>query len=454
MNEWQETSIGELGEVFDGPHATPKTVDSGPIFLGIGSLESGRLILQGTRHVTAEDFKVWTRRVKPQKNDFVFSYETRIGQAAIIPDNLECCLGRRMGLVRLNPSKADARYFLYNYISPKYQDYLKSKTIHGATVDRLAIKEFPQFKITLPPLSEQKSIAAVLGALDDKIENNRQMNETLEGMAQAIFKSWFVDFDPVRAKVDALENGGSDHDARLAAMQAISGKSPEDLAHLKTESPESYAELAATAEAFPSTFTDSPLGNIPEGWEVKTIGDCYKVVMGQSPSGETYNEKSQGTLFYQGRAEFGWRFPTPRLYTTDPKRMAEAGDVLMSVRAPVGDMNIAMNDCCVGRGLSALRHECGNTTFSYYQLNSIKSELDRFNGEGTVFGSINQKDLKNISVITPSDPVLKKFIEKCSALDEIISSSSLEIISLAETRDVLLPKLLSGEIDVSNLGDE
>lgn len=235
MSEWSETTIGAVGMVYDGPHATPKTVDVGPIFLGIGSLENGRVTLSDTRHVTEEDFKVWTRRVKPQKDDIVFSYETRIGQAAIIPDNFECCLGRRMGLIRVDTSRVNPRFFLYNYISPQYQDYLKSKTIYGATVDRLAIKEFPKFTITLPPLPEQKAIASTLGALDDKIELNHRMNATLEAMARTLFKSWFVDFDPTRAKSQ--------------------GRTPEGMD-------------AQTAALFPSAF--SPNG-LPKGWKGGTL---------------------------------------------------------------------------------------------------------------------------------------------------------------------------------------
>jgi restriction endonuclease S subunit len=170
---WQTKRLCEVSDVFDGPHATPKTVDSGPIFLGIGALQDGIINLGETRHVTEEDFKKWTRRVLPQPDDVVFSYETRLGQAAIIPEGLECCLGRRMGLVRFKSGAVAPRFFLYQYLSPAFREFLDSKTIRGATVDRFSIKDFPSFPIAVPPLPEQQRIVGLL-------------DEAFKGLATAI----------------------------------------------------------------------------------------------------------------------------------------------------------------------------------------------------------------------------------------------------------------------------
>lgn len=167
---WVEIPIGEVAEVFDGPHATPKTVSSGPVFLGISALQDGEINLSETRHVTPEDFQRWTRRVKPQADDVVFSYETRLGQAAIIPNGLECCLGRRMGLVRLDAKRVEPRFFVFQYIAPPFREFLGSKTVRGATVDRISLKEFPSFPILLPPLKEQKQFVAKLNALAAEIQ--------------------------------------------------------------------------------------------------------------------------------------------------------------------------------------------------------------------------------------------------------------------------------------------
>ena len=179
-----ETTVGEVCQVFDGPHATPTRLDSGPVFLGITSLNKGRIDLAASDHVSEEDFAQWTRRVTPKPGDVVFSYETKLGEAAIIPEGLRCCLGRRMGLMRPNPQKLDSRFLLYYYLGPEFQDVIRERTIYGSTVERIALIEFPKFPLRIPPLAEQKAIASVLGALDDKIELNRRMNATLEAMAR------------------------------------------------------------------------------------------------------------------------------------------------------------------------------------------------------------------------------------------------------------------------------
>jgi type I restriction enzyme, S subunit len=167
-NSWPTVSVAEVAEVFDGPHATPKTVDHGPVFLGISALEDGRVNLGETRHVTPADFDKWTRRVRPQAGDAVFSYETRLGQAALIPEGLECCLGRRMGLVRVDRKRVDPRFFVYQYISPPYREFLATKTVRGATVDRIPLKEFPSFPVALPTLQAQQRIADKLDLLGEE----------------------------------------------------------------------------------------------------------------------------------------------------------------------------------------------------------------------------------------------------------------------------------------------
>lgn len=186
---WVETTIGEVADVFDGPHATPKTVDAGPVFLGISALQDGKINLGETRHVTAEDFRHWTRRVKPQADDVVFSYETRLGQAAIIPSGLECCLGRRMGLVRPNRKRLDPRFFVYQYTSPPFRSFLDSRTVRGATVDRIALKEFPSFAICLPKLDEQERMAAQFETLQEETQRLARLYERKHAALEALKKS-------------------------------------------------------------------------------------------------------------------------------------------------------------------------------------------------------------------------------------------------------------------------
>jgi type I restriction enzyme S subunit len=169
--EYTSKRIGDIAEVYDGPHATPKTVESGPVFLGISALQDGKINLGETRHVTPEDFQRWTRRVKPAPDDVVFSYETRLGQAAIIPRGLECCLGRRMGLVRLDLNQVDPSFFVYQYVSPPFREFLNSKTIQGATVDRISIRDFPSFEVLLPPLNKQRELSGTIRRLNEYSED-------------------------------------------------------------------------------------------------------------------------------------------------------------------------------------------------------------------------------------------------------------------------------------------
>ena len=181
------------------------------------------------------------------------------------------------------------------------------------------------------------------------------------------------------------------------------------------------------------------------------LTDIANVVMGQSPKGTSYNEQGEGEIFFQGRTDFGDRFPSIRQYTTEPKRFADEGDILMSVRAPVGDINIANHRCCIGRGLASISSNDHHQSFVLYTMFSIKDALNVFNGEGTVFGSINAKSLKEMPIRIPSVLAIKEFEKNVSLIDKLIFKNYEEISKLINIRDILLPKLMSGEIDVSNI---
>jgi type I restriction enzyme S subunit len=269
--------------------------------------------------------------------------------------------------------------------------------------------------LDVPPLPEQRAIAHILGSLDDKIELNRRMNETLEALSRTLFKSWFVDFDPVRAKMEGRQPAGMDDE---------------------------------TAALFPDSFEDSALGEIPKGWSAGTVGDDFDIIMGQSPPGETYNEVGEGLPFYQGRRDFKFRYPTLRVYCSAPKRTAQHGDALVSVRAPVGDVNMAENVCCVGRGVAAVRHKTGGRSYTYYAMHSLKSYFERFESEGTVFGAVNKQGFLTIPFLLPPPALVETFESSIFPLDQRIEVQEKQSRTLAEIRDALLPKLLSGEIRV------
>jgi type I restriction enzyme, S subunit len=267
----------------------------------------------------------------------------------------------------------------------------------------------------------QKKIVSIIGDIEEKIAVNTQTNQTLEQIAQAIFKSWFVDFDPVKAKMNGEQPEGMD---------------------------------AATASLFPEKLVESKLGLIPEGWDASSMGEHFNITMGQSPKGETYNEDGEGIAFFQGRRDFGFRYPDVRVYTTDPKRYAKAGDTLISVRAPVGDKNMAAIDCCIGRGVAAIKHRSQSRSFTYAFVSHIEKKLGDSGSSGTVFSSINQNELKKVSFVAPPQELIEAFHKFVDPIDQKIEVLSGEIKSLSAMRDTLLPKLLSGEIELGSVATE
>lgn len=193
------------------------------------------------------------------------------------------------------------------------------------------------------------------------------------------------------------------------------------------------------------------IDNADDSWTPGVLSDIAIITMGQSPKGESYNEDGIGTVFFQGRAEFGFRFPARRLYTTDPKRMAFINDALMSVRAPVGDINVAYEDCCIGRGLGAVRSKDGHQSYVLYTMFALREQLNVFNGEGTVFGSINRDALNSMPIDIPPQEILDQFEDIVAPMDAAIRNNYDEICRLQAIRDSLLPRLMSGELDVSGI---
>ena len=205
------------------------------------------------------------------------------------------------------------------------------------------------------------------------------------------------------------------------------------------------------AEQAKALYKKMILDAADDSWQEGALSNVAAITMGQSPKGDTYNEDGSGEVFYQGRAEFGERFPTRRLFTTDPKRMAEENDVLMSVRAPVGDLNVAYEKCCIGRGLSAIHSKDGHQSYILYTMHFLRSALDQFNGEGTVFGSINKDALNKMSIAIPPKSVMDAFEQIVAPMDLAIKKNYEETCRLTTLRDSLLPKLMSGELDVTEL---
>lgn len=305
-----------------------------------------------------------------------------------ILDNEEIGFGSTEFIVlREIPNVSDRNFIYYLAISSILRDKAIKSMVGSSGRQRVQQGVINDIEFFVPPLDEQKRIASILSALDDKIELNKKINKTLEEMAKAIFKSWFVDFEPWG-------------------------------------------------------------GKMPGDWKEGNLIDIANIVMGQSPEGASYNKNGIGTVFYQGRAEFGFRYPKRNLFTVKPKRIASEDDVLMSVRAPVGDFNIAFERCCIGRGLASIRSINSYQSYIFYLMLTLRRRLDMFDCEGTVFGSINKNSIENLPVIIPSDNIICVFEKLINPVDSVIKKNYIENIHLSSLRDTLLPKLMSGEIRV------
>ncbi|MGM1150938.1 restriction endonuclease subunit S [Klebsiella quasipneumoniae] len=288
----------------------------------------------------------------------------------------------------------------------------------------------------------QQKIGGILSSFEARISNSNKINQTLEQMSQTLFKSWFVDFDPV---IDNALDAGNPIPEALQTRAEL---------RQKVRNSADFKPLPADIRAlFPAEFEETELGWVPKGWILSDLGKEFNITMGQSPSGSTYNEDGIGLPFFQGKTDFGFRFPSKRIYCTEPKRLAKRFDTLLSVRAPVGVVNQASTECIIGRGLAALRHKSGNIAFTYYSVSNLSDYFSIFNGEGTVFGSINQKDLKQLPQICPPEKLINKFEEFSGKWETMISVHCNEIESLSNLRDTLLPKLISGELSLEDLPD-
>lgn len=345
--------------------------------------------LDTTTHEIASKFQ----RTQLFGGEIVVSVVGSVGNTAIVPSSFKGCnLVRATAMVDIK-DKVLATYVMYYFKTHEAQKYIESR-LNTTVQATLNIKDLEEMPIPILQSSIILRLVSILSALDSKIENNNKINANLESQAQALFKSWFVDFTPFKDQ----------------------------------------------------PFVDSELGPIPQGWKVGTLGDIANIIMGQSPAGSSYNERGNGVIFYQGRTEFGFRFPNVRLYTTMPKRYAEPMSILLSVRAPVGDINVAIEKCCIGRGLASISSKRGLHSFLLYLVKSLKNRLEVFNGEGTVFGSINKNTLTQFKIIIPPIDMQEKFNEIIQRHDCMVLELHKEIINLSTQRDTLLPKLMSGEI--------
>lgn len=385
-----------------------------PVIRGSNMEYDGRWIGGDFAYVSTEKFKKDLSTNSARPGSIIVTQRGTLGQVSIIPDDSAVqvyVVSQSQMAIEIDPEKV-CRNFVYYYLrSPQFVEHSERQTIQTG-VPHINLRILRDAPALFPPLTEQREIAGVLGLLDDKIELNRKTAATLEEMARALYRSWFVDFDPVRARAE--------------------GRPP---AHMD----------AATAALFPESFGADGL---PVGWVNGVVSDVFDVTMGQSPPGDTYNNAAIGLPFYQGRSEFGFRFPGLKNYCSSPTRIARADSILVSVRAPVGDLNRAWEECCIGRGVAALWEKSSRHAYGYEAMQSLSSALAAFDSEGTVFGSINKKQLAALPLIIPNAEIVDSFERLVSPLDSNIRTLTAQNRSLVTLRDTLLPRLMSGELRV------
>src|SRR3989338_8346963 len=279
-------------------------------------------------------------------------------------------------------------------------------------------------EIDIPNLLTQKQIADVLSAYDDLIENNTKRIKILEEIAQAIYKEWFVFF-----RFPRLRRG-------------FGGQAGHEKAKSRSE--------RSSATGIKMVDSKTEFSKIPEGWGVGKLSDLATITMGQSPSSDFYSEIGDGSPFHQGVTNFGFRFPVTNTFSTEGTRKAVAGDILFSVRAPVGRINVADRNMIIGRGLAALKSASGYQSFLLYNLKHLFQTEDLIGG-GAIFASVTKDDLSNFPVIIPDIKMIEKFESIVRSIDQMILSISNELSVLRNSRDSLLPKLVGGEVGVKNL---
>ncbi|HEX9994983.1 MAG TPA: restriction endonuclease subunit S [Acidimicrobiales bacterium] len=390
-----------MAEFYDGPHATPPPANEGPVYLGIRNIsEDGRLDLSDIRHIDESDYPKWVSRVEPRAGDLVFTYEATLHRYAILPDGFRGSLGRRIALIRVDPDVVDRRFLHYVFLSPQWRRTIEQRLNIGSTVDRIPLTEFPNYPIAVPPLDYQREVVHALGAIDDLIENNRRRIEILEETARLIYREWFVHF-------------------RFPGHEGVE-------------------------------LVDSDGGSIPEGWCTETLADAAHLVMGQSPKSEFYNDDGVGLPFHQGVTNFASRYPEHKKWCTEANRIAEQGDVLLSVRAPVGRINVAPDRLVIGRGLAALRTRRGSQVHLFETLREVFAEEDSMGG-GTIFKAVTKTDLERIIVLRPPADLVSLFDASVGPMFELVQNLTFQNRVLSQARGLLLPRLISGDVYVSDL---
>jgi type I restriction enzyme S subunit len=428
--EWKSVAVDEVCElIVDCVNKTAPVVEELTPYkmLRTTNVKGGRIDREECRRVSKETFFKWTRRADVRRGDVILTREAPLGEVGYVDFDDTVFLGQRLMQYRANPALLEPRFLLYSFLSNDLQNQFGAHEGSGSTVSHIRVGDCSKFQLSLPPLAEQKAIAEVLGALDDKIELNRRMNAKLEEMARALFQSWFVDFDPVRAKRDGREPVGLDSN---------------------------------TAALFPQYLDNSTLGIIPKGWQVNRISEVVEEVFDGPHATPPHVE--EGPIFLgiknlTGSAlalsdtryisESDWPRWTKRV---TPKPL----DIVFSYEATLGFFALIPPGlrCCLGRRLALIRPraEDGHSHFWFHQF--IGPDFQRYLIQHSVQGATVDRipliQFPNYFVLNPPSALKEAFECRVAPLWAKIHTNAKQSRTLATLRDTLLPKLLCGELSV------
>lgn len=425
--DWPMMTLRDAGiQLIDCVHKTPPACEDGFPYVSIPEMKDGYINLETARKISKKDYLEWTLKAAPQPNDIVLSRRCNPGVTAYVPSNkTDFALGQNLVLLRSDGSHIYPPLLRWITRSHEWWDQIRKFINVGAVFDSLRCADIPNFKLTVPPPSDQRSIAEILASLDDKIEQNRRTNNTLEFMAQTIFKAWFVDFEPVKAKA--------------AGATRFPGMSQE------------------VFDRLPDKMVETELGAVPEGWAYVPIGDLVEVVGGATPSTKNLDFWAAGDNPFCTPKDMS-RLAAPVLLDTE-RHITKAGvdkissgqlpvgTILLSSRAPIGYLAIAATPVSVNQGIIAMLP--GEIPSVYVLLwTEFNMEVIKSRAGGSTFAEISKRNFRPIPALKPDQGLLSLFGEVVQPLFGMIISNERESGVLARIRDTLLPKLISGELRV------
>ena len=438
---WKLVRLGDIAKVNE-KSLTKKSQPDFIRYIDISSVSTGAF--DTPKLLKKDEIPSRAKRIL-RNNDFIIStVRPNLKQFSFIEEAQENLIAST-GFCVISSNNSKLAWYLYSLItSDLFTEYLV-KIADGGAYPAFNPKEIEDAIIPLPDKDNLEFISDTSRFFHKKIQLNTQINQTLEQIAQALFKSWFVDFDPVRAKVQALSDGLCLEQAELAAMQAISGKTPEELTALSQTQPDRYAELAETAKAFPCEMVEVDGVEVPKGWEIKPLGDLISFVKGKKPKAVSPNQEENmlpHILTSSLEGKYNEFCESNKLITVEYQNTIMLMDGSNSGRIAIGHNGV------IGSTLAKINLDNNKLWAVIYQFLKHKEADIQANTTGTTIPHTDKNRVNNYLMTIPNDFLLDKFTELFdNSLLKIISNRN-QIISLETIRDLLLPRLLNGEINV------